>query len=243
MSETQEYRWWDVDSHSTGSYLDGKTGTVVAAEFKRDNYGGRGPERTVLSVTVRIPDVAEDKQPRPINFKAGDNWPSRDRVTRDVAGPFLQAGGKVDRKTVLSKFLKNLASTGFNMNRFADEGAEALVGSTFVWKGTTIDYGKIDGKQTEGNYDFPVELVSEGEGGAEAAPEDNTALVAALQAALNAALEETPEIPRGQLSIRLGKHLADFEGDRSKALAFLLQDSNLALFEGVSFDKKTIRKA
>jgi hypothetical protein len=241
----QEQNWWDPDSHSSGSYLDGKRGVITEAAFIRHNYKGKGPEKTAFQFRVELPDVDEDKQPFPISWGVGPNhWPSRDRKTKDTEGPFLihPEGKKVDKRSVFHTGFKALAGTGFPMKDFAENGADAFLGAEFTFKGLDKEYD-IEGKHVEAVYNVPAEFHGFTSGAAgPPAPKDESEVIGIFQKALLSALDKQPEIPRAQLSIRLNEFLAD-NPRRTAVLALISRDDVLGGLEGIVFDKKTVRKA
>ena len=72
--------------------------------------------------------------------------------------------------------------------------------------------------------------------------EEQSALKTSVSDAVLKALAEFKEIPRGQLSIRVGK-LLQGSANASAALALLLRDEFLASIPGTVYDKKTIKLA
>jgi hypothetical protein len=249
-------KWWDPEAHSSGSYLDGKRGIVREAEFVRHNCNGHCPEATALRYRVEIPDLAEDKQPFPVDISSGKVlWPSNDGKTKDVSGPHLVHGDggpfRVDKKTGLNIFVKALDGSGFPMEKFAESGAAALVGADVTIRGIDRSY-KIDGEQKEKTYDVISEFhgfVEDGEeGGTGETPSspdtpDAEELTAELNGLLLDALKEHGgEIPRGQLSIRLNKFVKG-NLNRKQLLSLVTKDDVLGRLEGITFDKKVVSAA
>lgn len=246
MAKNQD-AWWDPSSHKSGGYLEGKRGFIRDAEFTRDNYNGKGKDRTVLTFRLEIPGIPDDKQPYPVKIGMGDTfWPSLDGKTKEVTGPRLVnvKGRALDKKTQFHSFQLTLAAAKFPVRKFAEEGASALNGAEMSFSYTSKTF-KIEGEQTETEWLVVDEFFGfEGEAGSSSPaeePVDESALLAELAGSLTTALQENNgEIPRGQVSIRLNKTLKD-NPNRTRLLTMATKDEYLGQVEGITFDRKAIK--
>lgn len=263
MSEV-EFNPFDSENFEATSKLNGRRGVVLDAVFIRHNYNGKSEkDATALSVTVRVPEFEKASNNL---YSAGSLWPSSEPTKlgadgkpkggpKELTGAFL-TDGAIAKGSNVADFLNELKSAGFPILEFGKLGATALVGADLTWK--TIEKGKGKFAKT---YDVPAEYhgrksaeevaalkagASEDEAAAESAPAaavDQSAAEAALVAATIAALKEANgEIPRGQLSIRVGSKLPK-DVDKGYAMTRLLKDEFLAGIPGATWDKKILKLA
>lgn len=238
---------WDPESYSVGSFLEGKRGVIREPEFVRHNCRGHCQETGALRFRVVLPDVAEEKQPYPVDYNVGkDFWPSEDGKSKAVTGNRIisMSGRKVDKKTKFFLLRQSLAQAGFPLEKLGEDGAMALDGADVTFRAIERQFN-IKGEQVDSVADVVAEfhgfVDGDGGGSEEAGGADQEELVAELSTALIEALDANKgEIPRAQISIRLNKALKD-NPNRAEILALAAQDEVLGQIDGITFDKKVLK--
>ena len=235
--QLQEATFFDPESFVSSSKLNGRRATIKEAVAIRHNYGGAISDEVTAARLTIVCDTLE--KPAVNLYGCGALFPSEDRKTKSIAGPFL-VGGQVSKNSNLSDLMKALRSSGFPMEKIKEDGFKALDNATFDW----IAFEKRAGKEMK-SYDMPAHFVGfEGEEAAPVTAPETAELEAKLAEALRATLKETPEIPRGQLVLKVGPKLSGLpKGQAMQLMGLLLKDSFLAKVEGITFDAKVVKSA
>jgi len=249
---------FDPDNFVTKSALSGKLGTIVEADVRKHAYEKGGPEATVIRVVV-VSDELEKPRVNLISassLEPSDSWGG----PATVAGDFYS--GVAGKGTNWYDFQVANKSAGFPLVEFRAKGLKALIGAQYLW---AAKEKKIRGEVKA--YDIPAEFrgfvdvatlnykAPDSAADPTAAPSAQVAAAAAPQAAFDATqviastlealeAESSKEIPRAQLSIKVGSRLsaaAVSNQDRAKALGWLLKDENLSQIPGATFDKKVLK--
>lgn len=236
---------FDPDNFVTSSPLNGRRGVIREAYMLRHNYGGKSAEdSTGAKIKVVSPDL---EKPRVMLISSGAVWPSEDGRTKSVQGPFI--AGKLDKKSNLADFLRGVKASGFDYSLILTKGFAALENAEFTWKAFEK---KVNGELKA--YDIPAEFhgfvaPEEGDGdttapdpAVKAAPAVDEELLVEVRNAVAGALaaEPTQEIPRGQLSIKVGPKFKDHP-KKVQAFGLLMKDDTLAGIPNVVYDKKTVK--
>lgn len=243
---------FDSDNFEVSSILNGIRGIIAAEpvpEFKKyrnpnakpDPQTGQLPaEKTVLSFTVTSPDL---QKPRELRISAGGAEPAKlvnGRLVADVAGPFII--GKLNKNSNVSDFFANLKAAGFEMVKLVPAGGvgvEALAGADITWRALEKTFEDFrTHKKDVRVYDVPAQFHGF-DGVAAPGAADANADLETVRAAILAAVQQFKEIPRSQLSIRVGPALKG----NANLLGLLLKDETLAGIPGTTYDKKSIRLA
>lgn len=250
-NEVPSEDFFDSDHFLVSSKLNGRRGTIIAADARRHNYNGKTDDATGVFLTVKLAEHNPDEKPTVTNiYGAGDLFPGLSRTEKAPSGPFLVGKG-INKTSNVALLLSELKTAGFPVAELNKRGFDALVGADITWKA----YEKGRGKDAKA-YDVPaeyhgqVEVSETGEtseasaagAGGSGSSASNDELIKAATDALKAALEEAPnkEIQKSQLSIQVGKRLPK-ELDRGKVLSIFIKDDVLASIPGVTYDKKTVK--
>ncbi len=264
VPDGDDYNIFDPSNFVTTTALNGKRAAIrPGAIFARRKYKDTDQEsHTFLVITVDGPSLT---QPRTNLIKTGANWPAikdaSGKLVRAESGPFL--AGRVEKNSNVSTFLSNLKASGFDMAGMGSKGSAALDNAEITWKAVekkisgeakaydvpaefhgyvTADYfpARVQSENTAVEADASTAGVAPAGNGAVTAPVDPAVLEQQVIDAIGQAVAQHGEIPRGQLSIRVGPLLKD-NPNKAQAFSLLMSDEVISKVPGVMYDKKTIK--